>query len=253
MTDDAKKKHIATAASYDEFRNFVACAEQKRVTRAEMDSLSKPEKGWQTRSKLATGTAGGSKRSAAGLTGRRSGAAAAREKSATLLSESGFPSVAPKSPQAFERDWRRHCPNRELKMRYLSLCGPECLRKIFKTEMDVSLLGQVIGALAETARACEQGTESALPPEVHGAIALELLATAEALPRTGRFSLNVQFMDASDKTNVVCLLEWLRSKTQEPNGATGAGPETLLSSSPCEGGAVLPLEAIEQVRAKFKC
>ena len=31
ITDDAKKKHIATAASYDEFRNFVACADQKRV------------------------------------------------------------------------------------------------------------------------------------------------------------------------------------------------------------------------------
>lgn len=31
VTDEAKKKHIATAASYDEFRNFVACADQKRV------------------------------------------------------------------------------------------------------------------------------------------------------------------------------------------------------------------------------
>ena len=31
ITDDAKKRHIATAASYDEFRNFVACADQKRV------------------------------------------------------------------------------------------------------------------------------------------------------------------------------------------------------------------------------
>jgi hypothetical protein len=31
VTDDAKKRHIATAASYDEFRNFVACAEQTRV------------------------------------------------------------------------------------------------------------------------------------------------------------------------------------------------------------------------------
>ena len=37
--DAMKKKAIHTAQSYDEFKNFVACAEQKPLDRGEMESL----------------------------------------------------------------------------------------------------------------------------------------------------------------------------------------------------------------------
>ena len=40
ITDEAKKKHISTAASYDEFRHFVACADQKRVRCESFDCLA---------------------------------------------------------------------------------------------------------------------------------------------------------------------------------------------------------------------
>ena len=55
-----------------------------------------------------------------------------------------FPVSAPKSPMSFDRDWRRHCTSRELKLQYLRLCGAENIRKIFKTEIDVALLGKII-------------------------------------------------------------------------------------------------------------
>ena len=42
-----KKKAIHTAASYDEFKNFVACAEQKPLGRGEMESLKETKGSWK--------------------------------------------------------------------------------------------------------------------------------------------------------------------------------------------------------------
>ena len=108
VTDEAKKKHIASAASYDEFRHFVACADQKRVSRADMESLSKPEKGWHQKSNLATG-----RQLKSGVKGcgksRLKGS-----KDAKLIPV--FPLQPPKTPMEFERDWRRHCSSEESKL-----------------------------------------------------------------------------------------------------------------------------------------
>ena len=41
--DDMKKRAIVAARDYDEFRHLVACANQKTVTRQEMESLGKPK------------------------------------------------------------------------------------------------------------------------------------------------------------------------------------------------------------------
>jgi len=191
VTDEAKKKHIASAASYDEFRYFVACADQKRVSRADMESLSKPEKGWQQKTNLAIGRQ------------RKNGVKSTFKsrlkgsKDASLIP--AFPSQPPKTPMEFERDWRRHCNTQEAKLSYLELCGPSGLRQVFKTEMDVSLLGQVVKMLAD-----------AVSVEVESVrLALIVHNTMIALPDTGRFKLNVQFMSALDRNNIGSLFTWL--------------------------------------------
>ena len=47
--DTMKKKAIHVAQSYDEFRNFVACAEQKCVTSKEMEELKEKKGSWTIR------------------------------------------------------------------------------------------------------------------------------------------------------------------------------------------------------------
>jgi len=46
-TDNMKKKAVKIAKDYDEFKNFVACAHLKTLSRKEVESLGTPKKGWQ--------------------------------------------------------------------------------------------------------------------------------------------------------------------------------------------------------------
>jgi len=170
-----------------------------------MESLSKPEKGWQIKANLAAGTAGGSKRRG----GSRRGATT---KEIPKIGDA-FPEVPPKNPMAFERDWRRHCISCELKLKYLTLCGPAVLRRIFKTEMDVSLISQVIIALAETATT--HSVDSVAPDGEDATVAQQVFSVLNVLPETGRFSLNIQFMDSDDKESIGSVLSWLEAAASE--------------------------------------
>jgi len=194
VTDEAKKRHIGTAASYDEFRHFVACADQKRVSRAEMESLSQPQKGWQVKTNLATGS---SRIAQTKKSGRSS-----RQLKHGERFEAVFPGDAPKNSMAFERDWRRHCTTPELKLKYLRLCGPKAIRRIFKTEVDIRLLVQIFGALSQNLPGAAVGNVANLSPG-------ETLSFLDAIAGTGRFSLNMQFLDDGDRGHVRGLLAWL--------------------------------------------
>ena len=217
ITDEAKKKHITTAASYDEFRHLVACADLKRVTRKEMDFLGKPEKGWKTKGNLVTGTRIG-KRGTKDVKGKKGGA--------TQI-EKCFPVVPPKNPMAFDRDWRRHCSSLGHKLQYLRLCGASTLRKIFRTELDVALMAEIIKVCAATASWFRNnaavsggGNEEGVAAENPGsflvdadevASALEIFSYLCILPETGRFSLNVEFLEESDRADVASCVGWLAS------------------------------------------
>jgi len=326
ITDEAKKKHIATAASYDEFRHFVACADQKRVSNKDMESLAKPPKGWQMKTNLATGKAAGHEKALRSRRHDGGGAEAAAAGGGARIAEP-FPTAAPKNPMAFERDWRRHCPTPELKLRYLALCGGAGLRKVFKTECDVALLGSVLGCLADAARAhplpaidavaavgaatasvAAVGTGAvadaaarkksddddgasggAADPADAAAVEAKALAAAGevfgalcALPHTGRFRLNVNFMDAKDKASADAALAWLAVVAERfPHVAPlAAAPSAAPASAPApeessdggaeaaaagggatgegcvegKGGVVgLDAAAVAKLRAAFKC
>jgi hypothetical protein len=104
---------------------------------------------------------------------------------------------------AFERDWRRHCPTPELKLKFLALCGPDGIRKVFKTEIDVALLSQILKVLAETARTRSEVVAFSAEAQ----LAFDVL---RVLPTTGRFSLNIEFMAETDNANVRYCVDWLQ-------------------------------------------
>ena len=100
--------------------------------------------------------------------------------------------------------------------------------------MDVALLGQVIQACADTGKL--NGTASAR----HAASIA--FGTMNALPDTGRFSLNIQFMDASDKSNAEACFSWLKVvATDELAGANEGGLPLTFSK-----------ESVEDTRLKFE-
>ena len=114
--DDMKKRAIVAARDYDEFRHLVACANQKTVTRQEMESLGKP--------KLAAGL--GSSSSVRYSSSRDKAVARAKAKAAAKRQRdaaagrggAAVPTTAPTTSREFERVWRRQCTSLELRWRY---------------------------------------------------------------------------------------------------------------------------------------
>ena len=153
-------------------------------------------KGWENRSALATGQKKG-KRSRRGP-GRRIN-------SSTNKLSAEFPVIVPNSSMEFERDWRRHCVTLEFKLSYLKLCGADNFRVIFKTDLDVGLLSQIVQMFAQRAQGAS-GNES---EDLQAAsFTLNFL---EAVIQTGRFALNVKFLDDADKANTRVIFNWLAS------------------------------------------
>mmetsp|Transcript_14689 Transcript_14689/g.17489 ORF Transcript_14689/g.17489 Transcript_14689/m.17489 type:complete len:306 (-) Transcript_14689:179-1096(-) len=209
VTDDAKKKHISTASSYDEFRHFVACADQKRVTHAEMESLSKPEKGWQKKTNLALGQTGKQPKNKSFKDKNNK----SKNSSKNSISKN-FPEIPPKNPMEFEREWRRHCKTSELKLKLLIFCGPKQLSLIFKNEIDVGLLGQIIKCFDDIIKIIENTDKTnnidnsyMIPNNIQN----EILSILMIIPKTGRFKLNVQFLDEKDKFHLRKVIEWIES------------------------------------------
>ena len=122
--------------------------------------------------------------------------------------------------------------------------------KADKTEIDAALLGKLLAALAGRAAelraggATEGGRDWAAAEVRAGAEAeagagaaeeeasaaeaarleepLFLLSILRALPQTGRFSLNVNFLEDKDKASVATVVEWLGELGVEDAGALEA-------------------------------
>ncbi|CAN0035865.1 unnamed protein product [Laminaria digitata] len=159
-----KKRAIHTAASYDEFRHMVSCAQLTPVTRKEMEMLSDQKRG----------SSGRRKGSSTKTRNRAAGAIGGSAKKAPLR--------APQDHSQFRQDWRRRCHTDSERRAYLRLIGPEKLQVIFRVEMEPDVLGQVLSLVSsreETARIC--------------------VDWLWALTRTGRFEINIQFLDGAEK------------------------------------------------------
>lgn len=97
QTDNMKKRAIKVAASYDEFKNMVACAHLKKVSSQDIESLKHAKKGWKKQSTSST--------AASLLQDEVDGTRAAPIFSASLIAaEKRKP---PKSFTEFHKIWRR--------------------------------------------------------------------------------------------------------------------------------------------------
>ncbi|CAM9353359.1 unnamed protein product [Ectocarpus sp. 13 AM-2016] len=223
-TDEMKKRAIHTAASYDEFRHMVSCAQLNPVTRKEMEMLSDPKRGWQGR---VGGVAPTTK--VLGSTGRQKAPRQTQRSVDTAINggAKAGPLRAPKDHAQFQRDWRRRCRNNGERRDYLRLVGPKNVSALFRVEMEPDVLGQVLSAVCQefpfqphridTATTATQENEERFGAPTRGDAAGSAAMTANrnasadeagatfcvewlrALSRTGRFAVNILFLGYNEK------------------------------------------------------
>ena len=201
-TDEMKKRAIHTARDYDEFRNMVACATLTPVSSKELASLRKGKKGWSH--------AAAARRSGAG--GREGPARQRRGRSKAALRR-GVPQQAPRTGMEFLRDWRRCCGTPEKKRAYLSVVGPSAFEELFRADLDAQVLAQVLSAL------------HGAPAEEDGAAALPLERWLLAISRTGRFDLNMAFLDNDERAQVAELLHLSVDRAKGDGGGSDVDSE----------------------------
>ena len=223
--DDMKKKAIHVSGSYDEFKNFVACAEDnlRPVSSTEFKELTKGRVGWgHTAAARAT-----KKRDGRG--GNNAGDVHGGHRTLALAEGVGAKGKhkAPRTPLEFERDWRRCRKMATAKTKaprakqitaarrrdYLKVHGPEVLGKVFASELDATLMTEVLEVVAApwldfakestkdaAAPPPPPDTAAAPPPPPEPAAAADAALAADvadaiawfrAVARAPRFSLNV--------------------------------------------------------------
>eukprot|EP00753_Platysulcus_tardus_P018773 PLAT7016.17.p2 GENE.PLAT7016.17~~PLAT7016.17.p2 ORF type:complete len:263 (-),score=122.52 PLAT7016.17:793-1581(-) len=187
--NDAKFRAVAQNASYDEFRNIVACAEMKPISRE--DIAHRP--GRTVALRYHGKSAKKPRRRRRGRTSKADSDAAA----AAALS-SRLPSKPPRTSFEFEKLWGRSSDDAAGKFAYLQLCGADSLAAMFRTELDAALLASFITVFA------------ALPEEQDAAILSLLLP----LSTVGRLELTLSLMSADDLTALAALLRRLRTAAE---------------------------------------
>ena len=191
--DTMKKKAIVKSRDYDEFKAFVACAEDglSGISRAELDELGKPQRGWETMNKANQMTTDKAKaRRSRGKRRARDGSSGASGGGgkAAIGAKDGLPA----NMAEFDREWKRHCKTGEKRRAYLATVGPANFAALFRLEIAPALLGQVLVALG--------GDDAAAAPGD------ACLAWGEALAATGGFGLNVHFLESADEAAAVAAL-----------------------------------------------
>ena len=151
--DDMKKKAIGTSRDYDEFRNFVHCAEDmlEPVSSREMEELKRGRTGWAH-----TAAARATRRD------RTAGAAGARFEPRRRAVLEDAPDATtrppPATPLELDRDWRRCrvrpgpkrtavaalAETRRRREKYLARHGPTVLAPLLASELDATLVAEVL-------------------------------------------------------------------------------------------------------------
>jgi hypothetical protein len=101
--DETKKKAITTSATYDDFRNRVACAEDglQPISSKDLKNIAKSER---RRNRASSATGAGSRRRSRNNKGTQES-----------IFEVKAPTTVPKNGTEFDRNWKRHCPDPEAK------------------------------------------------------------------------------------------------------------------------------------------
>lgn len=168
--DDMKKKAIGTSRDYDEFRNFVHCAEDmlEPVSSREMEELKRGRTGWAH-----TAAARATRRD------RTAGAAGARFEPRRRAVLEDAPDATtrppPATPLELDRDWRRCrvrpgpkrtavaalAETRRRREKYLARHGPTVLAPLLASELDATLVAEVLDTVC---RPWVEAVPAAAPP-----------------------------------------------------------------------------------------
>eukprot|EP00752_Nemacystus_decipiens_P014207 g12636.t1 len=248
-TDEMKKRAIHTAANYDEFRHMVSCAQLTPVTRKEMEMLSDQKRGWQGRS---GGVAPVTKKP--GSHGRDKTPRGTRKCDGAEIRESAKstgPVRAPRDYSQFQRDWRRRCRTDDERREYLRMISPDKLPVLFRVELEPDILGQVlllichdftghpVGDKIDSAKAPTHqpgdGNASSTFGSSPGSNGGSLLGEDEArycvewlsaLSKTGRFAVNILFLEEKEKLALGRLFDLI---TAACNGSSDEDSGKILS------------------------
>jgi len=208
--DTMKKKAIHTATSYDEFKNFVACAELKPLKAGEFDELGAKKSSWTMRQTYdGKGVGGGTTHGV--RSDRRDEWERDRDKALAeglldndadnndgggdglKVKKKGITKRPPKDGNDFDKAWRKMSTLSKgdatvlanKRKDYLVKMVPiEQIPTLFKTEMDVNVMGYIIDLFCG-------GNEND--------VAFEWL---KVISMCGRFSLNVNFLDDKQMTKI---------------------------------------------------
>lgn len=206
--------------------------------------LSDQKRGWQQRSDAVVSSTS-SKDSTSGPKSssrrvRGSGRAARNTRCSGALNG---PLVMPADHCQFQRDWRRMCTTDDVRCAYLRLVGPERLQKLFHVEMEPDVLGQMLVLICngfpssfngdkpsnegqpeiqqagstEGSRRCEEDKGMQRPDNTCTDATVECMAWLSALSRTGRFGINIKFLEKQEKRAVADLFDCLRASLTRPS------------------------------------
>lgn len=146
--------------------------------------------------------------------------------------------VMPTDCRQFQRVWRRRCATDDARRDYLRFVGAKRFEALFRVEMEPDLLGQVLMTIcsgfpsfvsvgkpskgssmdsqsqesAEGSGRCDEGNEGTPPAtQLSAHPAIECMQWLSSFSRTGRFRININFLEKREKRAIADLFECLRA------------------------------------------
>jgi hypothetical protein len=192
-----KKKAIKTAGSYDEFKNLVACAQQKPVERGSLLSFTEAK---VTKNRVAGG-------------GRAGGSAGP---SSALLSSPVTSNSGPKNLLEFTRDWRR-CKTAQQRFVYVGSLPAKSVRRVFSSEFDSVVFGEIVACFQECLSSGSEIEGWDQGPDATCRLVFDILAVFPAGPG---FGLGLDLLTPDDVSRLQSVLAILRSRCPEKDSSS---------------------------------
>uniref|UniRef100_A0A7R9V6A5 Uncharacterized protein n=1 Tax=Chlamydomonas euryale TaxID=1486919 RepID=A0A7R9V6A5_9CHLO len=194
VVDEAKKRAVGQNVDYETFKNMVSVAHLRPIGAAKTVKHEAMLPSWRYND---DGTAPSSEQQAIAA--------------AAMALRSKEPSEPPSTSGDFYREWRRNCPSLDAKYRYLRLVGPNGLQQLFKVEISVDALKDVLTALEACwlvhAGAAEDGAEGSGAALSEAVFVVSVLA---ALSQAGRFGLTLKLLGSGPKAVLASLFSQLQ-------------------------------------------
>ena len=242
--DAVKKRAVRTAGSYEEFKNLVACAHLRPLSRKDIHSVAQRTQVWTTTSSSAGGMINFERKGRKGgdsniLCGQQDAQVrktnAAKTKNGIYNSSPSFSSsttATVTTSLTFEREWQQLAKagktNREKLLLLYSAGGASFLRRCYvmgkkKREMNADVLGDLVVALREGLPEEEDGERRSREKKEYGdhggeedkicaALTTEALEILHVLTQIDRVQITFALLDRSQREAMSEILGRLESE-----------------------------------------